>query len=447
MYLQRNRHKQRFGEIAPDSWFLRERLTDKIAFSIPWSVLEPREGEFAWKHPDWEGCIDSWVAAGFKVALQVRGMGTLGTCYDDGTPQWVFDAGARRVDEEIAAYRGTHLLNDIPEHSTAPIRYPVYWDEVYLDKVRNLVRALGTRYNGRPEIEYISIGHLGRWGEMHIAHHSPLQPWREAGLSITNYCSAYRSIMDFYRASFPDTELSQEIGTIAFGERPGDRDLYDFREFAELFGYAADRAVILKFDGVGKSYHSRRSDYLDDAVTEILNYYKHRTKIAFENLVLPEAEEEALALGMSYWHRGGETEGLGAARVEWPVPLERKRLYSFYSFFRERYDRLLPEDEKNLWRLPALKCGYRLEITEVCSDGEATAIRLRNNSFAPFREAAAVVTIAFAGRRHRVALEGLEAGEEVVVSSPWGSNPAKVAVEITCRRGRINLAVQIPGTR
>ena len=97
------------------------------------------------------------------------GMDTLGTFYNEGTPQWVFDAGAKYVDEPIDLYRGTFLLNDIPENGTFPVRYPVYWDEIYLEKTEQLVRALGKRYNGRPEVEYVVIGHMGRWGEMHIA--------------------------------------------------------------------------------------------------------------------------------------------------------------------------------------------------------------------------------------------------------------------------------------
>ena len=49
-YLQR-RNKLRFDEVPEDAWFLRERLSDKIAIDISWSQLEPEEGKFLWDHP------------------------------------------------------------------------------------------------------------------------------------------------------------------------------------------------------------------------------------------------------------------------------------------------------------------------------------------------------------------------------------------------------------
>ena len=95
LYLQRGFHKLPYSALPADSWFLRERLSDKIAIHLPWSALEPEEGHYLWEHPDWEGCFQSWMDAGFKVGLQIRGMDTLGTFYNEGTPQWVFDAGAK----------------------------------------------------------------------------------------------------------------------------------------------------------------------------------------------------------------------------------------------------------------------------------------------------------------------------------------------------------------
>ena len=149
-YLQRGRNKVRFDEVPADAWFLRENLTDKISFSLAWSVIEPEEGRFLWEHPDWEGCINSWIDAGFKVSLQIRGMDTWGTLYNDGVPQWVFDAGAKYIDEPMEIYRHSFTLNFLSDDSGKPVRYPVYWDKVYLEKVRNLVDAMGERTTGVP---------------------------------------------------------------------------------------------------------------------------------------------------------------------------------------------------------------------------------------------------------------------------------------------------------
>ena len=381
LYLQRGMNKTRYEDVAKDSWFLRERLTDKIAFSIHWSVIEPEEGHFLWEHPDWEGCIDSWIKAGFKVALQVRGMDTLGTLYNEGVPQWVFDAGAKFIDEPIQNYQGTFLLNSIPGNAKLPVRYPVYWDPIYLEKVEQLVSAMGKRYDGRPEIEYVGIGHMGRWGEMHVADHGPLKPWLDAGLSLEAFIQAHLQIIDIYLKAFPNTQLSQEIGAPAFGE--GDApDLFSIEDAEPVYSRLAEKGIHIKFNGLGKSWRKGGSPYLDESVEKLMLRYSGRTKVCFENLVLPKALQEGLACGMSYWHRGGESQGLGILKVEEQIPIQEKRIYSFHKFFSKEYAALSIEDEKSLWRMMARRCGYRLELQELCapetlSPGQSFATELR----------------------------------------------------------------------
>ena len=46
LYLQRGFHKLPYSAVPADSWFLRERLSDKIAIHLPWSALEPEEGHY-----------------------------------------------------------------------------------------------------------------------------------------------------------------------------------------------------------------------------------------------------------------------------------------------------------------------------------------------------------------------------------------------------------------
>lgn len=386
LYLQRGFHKIPFSALPPDSWFLREKLSDKIAIHLPWSALEPEEGHYLWEHPDWEGCFRSWIEAGFKVGLQIRAMDTLGTFYNEGTPQWVFNAGAKYIDEPIDLYRGTFLLNNIPENTTAPVRYPVYWDEVYLEKTEQLIRAMGRRYNGRPEVEYVVVGHMGRWGEMHIADHGPLKPWLDAGLSLPNYIAAHKRILEIYREAFPDTQLVQDIGAPAFSDSPNTPDLYGLSDAAEIFDYAAKLGIILKFDGIGKNWHGTRSRYLEDEIADLFQIYRTRTKIAMENLILPEGLREALDCGIAYWHRGGESQGLGIQNVERNLPIGEKKIYSFYKFYPEEYDALTPEAEKEIWRMMARECGYRLEIDTFSVDDGRVALTLRNAGKAPFRE-------------------------------------------------------------
>ena len=359
-YCQR-RGKIPFEAVPADAWFMKEKLSDKIAIDISWSQLEPHEGEFLWDQPEWEGCFKSWMDAGYKILLKVRGMDTLGTFYNQGTPQWVFDAGARYVDEDINLYRNSWLLNNIPENERKPIRYPVYWDEVYLQKTADLLRALGERYNGHPMIESVAIAHMGRWGEMHIADHYNHDAWIRAGFSVPVYNDAHRTIIDLYRNAFPDTPLQQSISSPCF-------DITALSDAAPIFEYLAGCGIMLKCGGLGKVWQENAlSPWLDRECHDLFREMKHRTKIVFENLVLPEALEFALDLGMSYWQRGGEADGLGELNIAKDIPVQEKKIYSMYKFYPEAYDRLSVENQKDIWRRMARRTGFRLaaEAAEV----------------------------------------------------------------------------------
>lgn len=387
MLLQRGANKIPFDKVPKDAWFLKEKLIDKIAFTIPWSVLEPEEGKILWDHPDWEGCINTWIDAGFKVALEVRGMDTWGTLYNDGVPQWVFDAGAKYVDEPLELYKGNWTLNFLDfDSESRPVRYPVYWDAVYLEKVGNLVKAMGERYNGHPEIEFVCNGHLGRWGEMHLSANSPLKPWYDAGLSRKNYLKAFFRLAEIYSKAFPDTLICQEICDVVFSEKAGAPNPIRDVDVPEIYAHLAEKGMIIKHNGIGKAWNGNRSKYWNQSVIEIFEQYYRQTPVAIENLVLPQALDDGIEMGhVSYWHPGGEREGLHILEHERKIPLAEKKIWSYLSFFPEEYSKLTIEDEKNVWRKMARHCGYRLEIEKIFlnSDGSVVTIQWHNSGNAP----------------------------------------------------------------
>ena len=387
MLLQRGANKIRFDQLPQEAWFLKEKLVDKIEFAIPWSVLEPQEGNILWDHPDWEGCINSWIDAGYKVALEVRGMDTWGTFYNQGVPQWVFDAGAKYVDEPLELYKGGWTLNFLDfDAAKYPVRYPVYWDEIYLEKVSNFLEAMGERYNGRPEIEYVCNGFLGRWGEMHLSSHSPIQPWLDAGFSKEIFIETLQRLIDMHKKYFPDTRICQEICSPAFGE-PGNADYLSITDVPEIFPYLAENKVIIKQNGVGKSWHGNRSPYIDQPVLEIFDRCYQSTPIACENLVLKAALEDVLKnTHLSYWHPGGENEGLHILEHEKNIPIQDKKVWSYYKFYPEEYDRMTIEDEKNIWRMMARHCGYRLEIEKIEINGSSVTLHWQNTGSSPCYE-------------------------------------------------------------
>ena len=148
---------------------------------------------------------------------------------------------------------------------------------------------------------------------------------------------------------------------------------------------------MLKCGGLGKAWHPPfRSPWLDDACVDMFRRFKYRSKIVFENLVLPEALEFALELGMSYWQRGGEASGLGELNIAKEIPVPQKRIYSGYKFTPERFDALSVDAQMELWRHLARRTGYRLAAESVEVETEPGILHTRfcwtNSGAAPCYE-------------------------------------------------------------
>lgn len=91
-----------------------------IYLRVPWSFLEPKDGEFNWSLLDTPA--QRWIAKGKKIAFRV-------SCSESwlryATPQWVQDAGARGLDFEFG--KGPK-----PD---GPLWDPDYLDPVFLEKL------------------------------------------------------------------------------------------------------------------------------------------------------------------------------------------------------------------------------------------------------------------------------------------------------------------------
>jgi len=123
-----------------------------IYLRIPWSSIEPREGEFAWSVLDtpMQRFAARGVPAGFRI-----------TCSESwtryATPAWVEAAGAK-------GYNFTPGKGILPD---GVFWEPDYDDPVFLQKLEHLLAALAARYDGHPDVAYVDIGSFGVWGEGH----------------------------------------------------------------------------------------------------------------------------------------------------------------------------------------------------------------------------------------------------------------------------------------
>ncbi len=362
LHIQRGFKKTRYPDLPADGWYFHPRLSNKITFDIPWSVVEPREGEFNWEHEDFEGCFNTWIKAGYKVILEIRGMGTRGTFYNDGVPQWVFDAGAKYIDEP----GGKDM-----EH---PRRFPVYWDPVFQEKASALIEAFGKRYNKNPNVEFIMPGHLGRWGEMHISDHTPIKPWMDAGFSAKSYFQALQWQTQTYKHAFPDVPLFQELGNPCYCEsdesyRAPKLPLIKLREAVP---YLVENGINLKQNGFGACWDKWDSEhYYDEYVVNYFDTYYPYAKISVEDVSSFWSKNQLEVLPnthASYINRGGERQGLpelfiGDLQRDFTGLFEGNDPLTKQYYLKHTEQDL--ELRKNVLRGAARKVGYRLHPSEI----------------------------------------------------------------------------------
>jgi hypothetical protein len=144
---------------------------------LPWCELEPEEGRFAWQILD--RVIDEWLPTGRTFAFCVSCKET-NPKYVFATPEWVRAAGARG--DFIARADGS------------PGNWePDYGDPVFLEKLEAFHTAFAARYDGKPWVEWVTIGSYGDWGEGHTCS-SSRREWPVAVLKkhIDLYRRLYR---------------------------------------------------------------------------------------------------------------------------------------------------------------------------------------------------------------------------------------------------------------
>ena len=144
-----------------------------------WGDLEPVEGQYAFAMiDDWlNRCRQANQALAFRVMLSWPG-------HEGTIPQWLLDKGIKYT-YSACPQEGAHYEVDLEE--------PVV--KQYHEK---LIRALGQRYDGHPDLALVDIGSVGLWGEWHNYCDTALMPGD----------AARKAIIDLYYEAFPTTPLT-----------------------------------------------------------------------------------------------------------------------------------------------------------------------------------------------------------------------------------------------
>jgi hypothetical protein len=146
-----------------------------------WSDIEPENGRFNWDRID--EILKTARERGQKVGLGIMPV-------NGGPPQWYRDLGTRGWD--YAPEMGGESW--MPDHN----------DPSYLQYHGRMVRELGKRYDGHPDLDHIDIRSLGHWGEWHFAF---VESRPEVEPQIR------RALVDIYLESFTSTSLIMLIGS------------------------------------------------------------------------------------------------------------------------------------------------------------------------------------------------------------------------------------------
>ncbi len=116
-----------------------------------WGEVEPKDGEI--NHAFLDKVLKETRESGQKLAFRVMCCSTsLGRPYH---PAWLKDAGGRELRCDYEGRRG-FLIPDL-DHP------------VVLQKHLDLIKRLGERYDGHPDIDHVDLGSVGWWGEWHLS--------------------------------------------------------------------------------------------------------------------------------------------------------------------------------------------------------------------------------------------------------------------------------------
>lgn len=181
-----------------------------------WAEAEPEEGKYNWNLID--DVIAAWKPQGAAVALRVMTANAHSGGYYT-SPKWLFDAGCKGHEYLRGGDDPTSGGQRIPRLE------PDYADPVYLEKHGAFLRALGARYDGSPDLEFLDIGSYGIWGEWHTGNPAPV--------------AVRKQIVDLYLRAFPKTPL------------------VFMSDDAEVLNYALAHGTGFRRDGVGSPWHEQ----------------------------------------------------------------------------------------------------------------------------------------------------------------------------------------------
>lgn len=174
---------------------------DGLTVYIGLSRLMPRKGEYDWSLTD--RAVEACRRYDKKINLAI--------VPGRWVPEWIYGEGVQKFTWEL------HSNHVEPGRSTASA--PIPWDPVYLQIMRDAVKAMGKRYRNTKEIVAVQVTGpaLANGLEANLA----ISPEQAAKIGYTpeKLIGAWKTMFEACDAAFPDRQLSWSIHDIYPGKR------------------------------------------------------------------------------------------------------------------------------------------------------------------------------------------------------------------------------------
>ncbi len=176
---------QTFHHFADEDENLAGLPSASAYFRFYWSQVEPEEGKI-----DFD-MFDEMLAhahrAGQKFAFRIMCAGTNNDYMH--VPAWLKEKGCPGWEYEYGESKVKHWVPDMDS--------PIFKEAHY-----RLIRELGRRYDGHPDLDLLDIGTVGLWGEWHMSGTGVRMPSDETCIEI----------IDKWYEAFPKTPTVMLIG-------------------------------------------------------------------------------------------------------------------------------------------------------------------------------------------------------------------------------------------
>ena len=154
-------------------------------FRFYWDELEPKEGAYAFEMLD--GMLEKARKAGQTFAFRVMCAGT-----DEKemyVPEWLRTGGCPGFEY---GYGGGARKYWVPDMDSPR----------FLEPHLKLIRALGKRYDGHPDLDHVDVGSVGLWAEWHMS---------DTGVEMPSP-KTQAKLVDAWMKAFPRTPVVVQIG-------------------------------------------------------------------------------------------------------------------------------------------------------------------------------------------------------------------------------------------